>query len=104
MEKKRYHDMGNYISAFPEETAAILLKIRQLINQHVPGAQEVISYNLPAFKYKGTILDYFAAYKNHIGFYALPSGNEALKKVSWLITKPGEDLSNSLLINPSLMV
>jgi uncharacterized protein YdhG (YjbR/CyaY superfamily) len=31
-------------------------------------AEEVISYNMPAFKQNG-ILVWFAGYKNHIGFY-----------------------------------
>ena len=44
-----------------------------------PEAQEVISYNMPAFK-QGKILVYFAAFKNHIGFYALPSGNAAFRE------------------------
>jgi uncharacterized protein YdhG (YjbR/CyaY superfamily) len=35
---------------------------------------------MPAFKLNGKILVYFAAWKNHIGFYALPSGNAAFQK------------------------
>ena len=34
---------------------------------------------MPAFKMK-KVLVYFAAFKNHIGFYALPSGNKAYQK------------------------
>lgn len=44
-----------------------------------PEADEVISYNMPAFKYYG-ILVYFAAYKNHIGFYATPTGHLEFEK------------------------
>ncbi len=35
---------------------------------------------MPAFKLNGKPLVYFGGYKNHIGFYALPSGNEAFQK------------------------
>ena len=35
---------------------------------------------MPAFKYHKKPLVYFAAFKNHIGFYALPSGNVAFQK------------------------
>ncbi|WP_245577806.1 iron chaperone [Gelidibacter mesophilus] len=44
-----------------------------------PQSEEAISYNLPAFKLKNKVLVYFAAFKTHIGFYALPSGNAAFQ-------------------------
>lgn len=64
---------------FTGEVQVLLQQIRATIKQAVPDAEETISYAMPAFKYNG-ILAYFAAFKNHIGFYALPSGNEAFKK------------------------
>ena len=33
----------------------------------------MISYNIPAYKYHGMLV-FFAAYKNHIGFYPTASG------------------------------
>ena len=79
MDKKSYHNIDNYISDFPENVALILNKIRLCIQQSAPNAEETISYNMPAFKQKKIVV-YFAAFKNHIGFYALPSGNEAFQK------------------------
>ncbi len=38
---------------------------------------EGIAYQMPAYKIKGKPLVYFAAYKNHIGFYATPTGHSA---------------------------
>jgi len=38
-------------------------------------AREGISYGMPAFKLHGKVLVYFAGYKNHIGFYAAPTGH-----------------------------
>lgn len=73
-------DIDDYIAQFPEETAKILESIKSLIKSLVPNAQEVISYGMPSFKQNGKPLVYFAAFKNHIGFYALPSGNSAFKK------------------------
>jgi uncharacterized protein YdhG (YjbR/CyaY superfamily) len=58
----------------------ILKKIRETVLKTTPNAIESISYGMPAFKLNGKPLVYFAAYKNHIGFYALPSGNEAFQK------------------------
>lgn len=45
-----------------------LTELRSLIKATVPDVVETISYNMPAFKRK-KILVYYAAYKNHIGFY-----------------------------------
>lgn len=76
---KKYQSVDEYISDFSEETASILSTIRNLIKKTAPQATECISYNMPAFKMK-KVLVYFAAFKNHIGFYALPSGNEAFQE------------------------
>ena len=40
----------------------------------------MISYGIPTFKLNGRYLVYFAAWKNHIGFYPMPSGAKAFKK------------------------
>ena len=71
--------IDEYIAGFPLETQKYLEEIRTTIKKTVPEATEVISYQMPAFKYYG-ILVYFAAYKNHIGFYPGASGIEAFKK------------------------
>ncbi|MDQ2719660.1 MAG: DUF1801 domain-containing protein [Bacteroidota bacterium] len=72
-------DIDAYISTQPEDVKVVLEKIRETIRQAAPGAEETISYQMPAFKMQG-ILVYFAAYKNHIGFYPTSSGIEAFKK------------------------
>jgi uncharacterized protein YdhG (YjbR/CyaY superfamily) len=61
-----------YISQFPTATQAQLEALRNIIIGALPKtAEEVISYKMPAYKYK-QVLVYFAGYKNHIGFY--PTG------------------------------
>ncbi len=72
--------MDAYIASFPKEVQGILEKIRQTIRKAAPGAVETISYQIPTFKLNGTYLVHFAAWKEHIGFYATPSGNAAFKK------------------------
>ena len=54
-------------------------KLRQTIRKAAPEAEEVISYQMPAYKLQGMLV-YFAAYKNHIGFYPTGSGIFAFKK------------------------
>lgn len=68
-----------YISLFPGKVGAILENVRKTIKRIAPTAVETISYRMPAFKLQGKPLVYFGAYKKHIGFYALPSGNEAFQ-------------------------
>jgi uncharacterized protein YdhG (YjbR/CyaY superfamily) len=51
-----------------------------MILKNAPGAVESISYGMPAYKLNGKPLVYFAAFKNHIGFYATPTGHEAFAK------------------------
>jgi uncharacterized protein YdhG (YjbR/CyaY superfamily) len=68
-----------YISQFPNEVQGILHQVRKIINATAPEAQESISYGMPAYKYNGPLV-YFGAFKNHIGFFALPSGHQAFEK------------------------
>lgn len=76
---KKYQTIDEYISDFPNDVSTILSTIRNKITEVAPTASECISYNMPAFKLK-KVLVYFAAFKNHIGFYALPSGNLAFQE------------------------
>lgn len=71
-------NIDTYISQFPPENQLILNQMRNLILQAAPESKEVISYQMPAFQYKG-ILVYFAAYAKHIGFYPTPSAIEKFK-------------------------
>lgn len=57
-----------YIAAAPKEVRSKLKELRAAIRQAAPTAEERISYRMPYYAYKGR-LAYFAAFKNHIGFY-----------------------------------
>jgi uncharacterized protein YdhG (YjbR/CyaY superfamily) len=74
------NEIDRYISQFPEQVQEILLRIREIIKQHAPEAEEFISYGMPAYKTKKKPLVYFAAYKTHIGFYATPTGHSAFQQ------------------------
>jgi uncharacterized protein YdhG (YjbR/CyaY superfamily) len=74
-----YTTIDEYISTFPEEIQKKLQEVRAAIKAAAPDAEEKISYKMPAFAQKG-ILVYFAAWKNHIGFYPVPSGTQAFKQ------------------------
>jgi uncharacterized protein YdhG (YjbR/CyaY superfamily) len=76
---KTFKDIDSYIAEQVPDVRERLEQIRQVVKTSAPKAEEVISYGMPAFKFHGMLV-YFAAFKNHIGFYALPSGNEAFQK------------------------
>lgn len=68
METTKYKTVNEYFSALPKNTKNVLNELRRTIKKAAPKAEEIISYNMPAFKLKGMLV-YYAAYKNHIGFY-----------------------------------
>ena len=72
-------DIDHYIVGFPPEIRERLELIRNAIRKAAPEATEVISYQMPAYKLNG-ILCYFAAFRNHIGFFPTASGIEAFKE------------------------
>ncbi|MEP6845918.1 MAG: DUF1801 domain-containing protein [Panacibacter sp.] len=75
-----YTTIDEYINAFDAGTQKLLKQVRKVIKETAPGAEESISYGMPAYKLNGKPLVYFAAFKNHIGFYATPQGHSAFAK------------------------
>lgn len=73
-------DVNRYIRQFPDQVQEILQKLRNIILEYAPNAVEGMSYGMPGYKLNNKPLVYFAAYKNHIGFYATPTGHKAFKK------------------------
>jgi uncharacterized protein YdhG (YjbR/CyaY superfamily) len=71
--------IDEYIAIYSPEIQAILEKIRLTIRTAAPEAQETISYQIPTFTLNGALV-YFAAFKNHIGFYPPVSGDARLEK------------------------
>ena len=73
-EKTNGHTMiDQYIEGFPDNVKRILSDVRSTIKKAAPGATEKISYQMPSFYYNGNLV-WFAAFKNHIGFYPTSSG------------------------------
>ncbi len=68
-----------YIAGFPPEIQRRLNALRRVIRKAAPEAEEAISYGMPAFKLKGMLV-WFAAHRNHIGFYPKASGIAAFEK------------------------
>src|SRR5665647_1682773 len=76
--KREFKSIDEYIAAFPKNVQFILEDFRKAIQEAAPEAEETISYQMPAFRLNG-ILVWFAAHKNHIGFYPRVSAIVAFK-------------------------
>jgi uncharacterized protein YdhG (YjbR/CyaY superfamily) len=68
--------ISEYLKTFPQSIQKPLEQIYATIKQKAPQAEESISYGMPTFKMNGKPLVYFAGFKNHIGFYATPTGHK----------------------------
>src|SRR3989304_3582389 len=64
-------DVDNYLAALPEDVRAALEDLRRKIRSVVPQATEVISYQLPTFRYEGRGLVAFGAARSHCSFYVM---------------------------------
>jgi uncharacterized protein YdhG (YjbR/CyaY superfamily) len=58
---------------------AVLIEWMNGIRAAVPEATEKISYNMPAYFYRGPLVS-FAAGDRHIGFYQTASGKAAFRQ------------------------
>jgi uncharacterized protein YdhG (YjbR/CyaY superfamily) len=71
MAKADFKTPDEYIQTLSKDVQAILNEVRQTIQKAVPEAEEVISYQIPAFKYHGWIF-YVSAYKKHFSLSCPP--------------------------------
>ncbi len=79
MTTNQIQSIADYIASFPESTQELLEQVRATIQKAAPEATEAIKYAMPTFVLNGKNLVHFAAFKNHIGFYATPRGHEEFK-------------------------
>ncbi len=79
--KTNYSSVEAYLESFPKNLQLLLNKVREVVKKNAPKATESITYGMPAYKTHGKPLVYFAGFKNHIGFYATPTGHEAFQEV-----------------------
>jgi uncharacterized protein YdhG (YjbR/CyaY superfamily) len=63
-------DVDSYLAAVPADARAALEKLRNTIKAAAPRAEEVISYQIPTFKY-GRPLVAFAAFPKHCSFFVM---------------------------------
>lgn len=78
MAKTDFKTIDEYHHTHPDELQDRMQSIRDIIHEVVPGVEEVISYQIPCFKYKGYLI-YYSAYTKHISL-SYPYSEALLKK------------------------
>jgi len=78
-EKAGASSIDEYVAQAPSATRPILQKIRAIVREEAPGAEERISYRMPAF-FDGGAIVYFAPFKHHVGVFPPVKGDAALEK------------------------
>jgi uncharacterized protein YdhG (YjbR/CyaY superfamily) len=64
-----YRSVDEYIASQPEAAQAALKRVRAIVRKALPEAEEVISYQIPAYKLPGGAVVYFAGWKHHFSIY-----------------------------------
>jgi len=68
-----------YIAGCPAHVRELLERLRTVVREAAPGAEEAIKYPLPTFVLNGNLV-HFAAFKKHLGFYPAPGGRRSTAK------------------------
>lgn len=76
---RKFASIDDYHDSFDGDVRKVLDQMRTAIRQAAPKATEVISYNMPAFK-ANKVLVFYAANKEHLGFYPTPLPEEVFGK------------------------
>ena len=69
MAKPDFKSVDDYIASQPAAAKILLRRVRSIIREAVPEAEEQISYKIPAYKLHGDRLLYFAGWKQHYSLY-----------------------------------
>lgn len=71
--KTEYRTIDEYLAALSHDKRAALENLRKTIKDSAPRAEEIISYQIPAFRLDGKVLVAFGATAKHCAFYLMSS-------------------------------
>jgi uncharacterized protein YdhG (YjbR/CyaY superfamily) len=74
MAKTDFGSVDDYIATHPADVQAVLQRVRGAIRKALPDAEEVISYQIAAYKLRGVAVIYFAGWKRHYSLYPASEG------------------------------
>jgi uncharacterized protein YdhG (YjbR/CyaY superfamily) len=72
MNTKKFKTVDEYFSSLSKKNKEPLEELRAIIKNAAPDSEEVISYNMPSFKFHGMLV-FYMVHKSHIGFYPASS-------------------------------
>jgi uncharacterized protein YdhG (YjbR/CyaY superfamily) len=75
--RKPPKNVDQYLAGFPRDVRTVLERVRTAIGRALPGAEEAISYGIPAFTVQGRRVLYFAGWKQHYSLYPSTARLEA---------------------------
>ena len=77
MAKTDFKSVDDYLASLPASTQQVLAQVRAAIRSALPEADEVISYQIPAYKLAGKAVIYFAGWKQHWSLYPVTAKLQA---------------------------
>ncbi len=96
-----------YIAAAPAQFRALLGRLRAGLARALPGAEEVIRYDMPGFQIEGTIIAGYAAFGRQCGLYVDPGAIAAhageIAALKLKVTKTGVTFSTTKPITDELV-
>lgn len=78
--------VDDYLAALPEDTRHCLEDLRTTLRDLLPGAEETLSYGMPAFRL-GRVVAGYGAFKSHCGLY--PHSGTVLSRLAGEIAAGG---------------
>lgn len=77
---KKPHSIDDYLDTLSPENRAALQKVRRAVHAAAPGAEECISYGMPAFRVDGKLIAGFKAATHHCSYYPMSGDTVATLK------------------------
>jgi uncharacterized protein YdhG (YjbR/CyaY superfamily) len=74
MAKTDFQSVDDYIASMPEAVQPALQRVRAILREALPEAEEAIGYQIPMFRLHGTYGLYFAGYTAHYSLYPVTAG------------------------------
>ena len=102
MARTDFRSVDEYVATQPKASQAILQRVRSAIRKALPGAEEAISYQIPAYKLRARSVLYFAGWKEHYSLY--PASGRLDRRVqgaTLLRTRSTRPRSASRSLSPS---
>ncbi|MGO1183748.1 MAG: iron chaperone [Micrococcaceae bacterium] len=100
-------DHDAYIDAASETFRPVLARLRHLLSDALPEAEEITAYNMPGFTINGTVVASYAAFSKQVGLYvlapAIAENAEAIAEAGLKASKTGITFTPRKLIPDDLV-